>query len=270
MTEIEKRRIHKFVEEMESFDPETEGGNAVEFEKIARCYPYISKDVDNTSAVVWMSDFAETGYCLYNAWHHGHKTEEKRLPIFERKLIAGSEKHEKKVKDELKVARKLPRATPSDLRNLKVDIVRIPEFKSRIKVDDLIYSSEIERAGRSSGQLVVTEIKTGKHTLMSNHYLQVWGYCISAPCALIRLTNGDYHAKGIFWSLEYTKYKNKYGPYQFTENNLKLLNEAMGYFKKLYYYGLKNDISSLSGLFESFPNKCKACAFFHSCVWRVE
>ncbi len=54
----------------------------------------------------------------------------------------------------------------------------------------------LERGTRShEGRLVVTEIKTGKYALMPDHFLQTWGYCLSAPSALLRVTSGDFRAR---------------------------------------------------------------------------
>ncbi len=61
-----------------------------------------------------------------------------------------------------------------------------------------------------------------------------------------------------------------YGPDPFTEKTEKLVLEGMRHFETLYYLGLAKKRKVPRDAFGPSPAKCRACAFFHACPWRVE
>src|SRR3972149_3800658 len=168
-------------ETLHGYDPDAGKGEPLRFSHVLKRFPDLVARRTDSRPAARMADFAELGYCAYKAYHWGAGTELKRVPRVERMLERGTDIHEKKVAEELAEARRLPTATRRQLRDLRVDIYRIPELRAMIRIGRLHYASSIERAGRMSGHLVVTEIKTGTYVFAADHLLQVWGYCMSAP-----------------------------------------------------------------------------------------
>ena len=119
-----------------------------------------------------------------------------------------------------------------------------------------------------SGHLVVTEIKTGTYVFAADHLLQVWGYCMSAPGAVMRVTDGNFRANTIEWSLEYPTRGTTYGPYPFTEKALALTLDAMRLHEKLFLAGAGSKTYPGERLYGPSPRKCPPCAFYHTCPWR--
>jgi len=213
-----------------------------------------------------MADFAEIGFCAYKGWHRGRGTEVRRPMTVQARVIAGEKVHVEKVAEELKASERLPIATPRELRNPRIDIARIPELPAWIKVGRLVYASHVERAGRTAGDLVITEIKTGSWTLMPDHFLQVWGYCMSAPGALLRETKSSFRARTIRWGLAYPQ--ESFGPYPFTEKALRLVRSGMRHFERLYRAGMDANQEVPHDPYGPSARKCPKCAFSHACGWR--
>lgn len=262
-----REALFDLMEKVRTYEPE-EKAIPIRFSRVARDFPdLLGRRRTPALPQVGTSWLAELGYCSYKAWHHGAGTAEKRPERVQRKLDEGTEIHERKVEAEVKEARRLPKATAAHLRNPRYSIFRIPEYPAMIRVGGLLYRSSIERAGRESRHLVVTEIKSGNYVLAPDHKLQVWGYCLSAPGALIRDTKGNFRAEGIQWALEYTKRSASYGPYAFTERTLALVRAAMRQYEKLFLAGRLGPTGMLPDQYGSSPRKCPACAFYHKCLW---
>src|SRR5437867_4525688 len=158
-----------FLERLRSYDPDHDKSEHQRFAVIFKAFPEVPESVEMRYPRVRMADFAEIGYCAYKGWHRGHGTELRRPAPTAIKAANGEKVHALKVAEEQKAARNLPVATRSDLRNPMVDIAQIPELPSIIRIGRLFYASRIERAGRTRGDLMVTEIKTGSWVLMPDH-----------------------------------------------------------------------------------------------------
>jgi len=254
-----------FLERLRAYDADDDGGKALGFAEIAKAFPEADVSLMEQFPRVRMADFAEIGFCAYKGWHRGRGTEVRRPAAVEAKAIVGEKIHVRKVVEELKAARKLPVATPASLRDPRIDIARIPELPAWVKVGRLIYASKVERAGRTDGDLVITEIKTGDWVLMPDHFLQAWGYCLSAPGALLRITGGNFRANAIRWSLSYPK--GDFGPYPFTKEVLRLVREGMRHFEGLRRAGATADTDVPRDPFGPSARKCPKCAFSHACRW---
>ena len=254
-----------FRERLKAYDPDHDRGRPLRFAEVAAAFPEPSLNVLREHPRVRMADFAEIGFCAYKGWHRGRGTEVRRPVAVQAKATVGERIHVRKVVEELRAARKLPAATPASLRNPKIDIARIPELPAWVKVGHLIYASRIERAGRTAGDLQVTEIKTGNWVWMPDHILQVWGYCLSAPGALLRETEGNFRANAIRWGLSYPR--KEFGPYPFTEDALELVRRGMRLFERLFQAGANGDIEVPVDPDGPSVRKCPKCAFSHACRW---
>lgn len=262
---MRENELAGFLERVRTYDPDQDGGAPLRFGEVAKAFPEQPLSGLAQSPRVWMADFSEVGYCAYKAWHRGNGTTAIRTVVAAAKLASGEKIHLRKVDEELKAARKLPVATPAKLRDPRIDVARIPELPALIKVGGLVYASKVERAGRSNGNLVITEIKTGNWTLMPDHFLQTWGYCLSAPSAVLRVTDGDFRARGIVWGLSYPR--GDFGPYPFTETAMRLVLEGMGHFERLYLAGRTSELQVPLDPRGPSARKCAPCAFGHTCAW---
>jgi len=255
-----------FLERLRSYDPDIDKGKVLRFAEIAKAFPHVPLSVARRYPRVGMADFAEIGYCAYKGWHRGRGTEVRRPARTAERVTRGEKIHARKVDEELQVARKLPVATPADLRNPMVDMASIPELPALIKVGGLVYMSSVERAGRNKGDLIIVEIKTGNWVRMPDHYLQTWGYCLSAPSALLRVTDNNFRARGVRWSLSYPE--SDFGPHGFTEKTLSLVREGMQLFGRLYRLGAAADARVPNDPYGPSRRKCPPCGFAHDCSWR--
>ena len=261
-------QLKAVVDELQSFDPQASQGEPVRFSRLVDEFPSRLNRKTPSVPVVGMANFSEMAYCGYKPWHHAVGTEEVRIAAVQRALDRGTRVHERKVTVELKEAAKLPRATARHLRDLRIDIYRLPELPARIRVGRLTYASRIERAGRQGGDLVITEIKTGNYVFTPDHFLQVWGYAASAPGSLLHWTRRAFRARSVLWSLEYPTRGATYGPYPFTKKQLHLLRRAMSFHEQVYLMGRSGVREPGMGLHGPSERKCPPCAFSHACQWR--
>jgi len=257
-----KRSLSSLSRDLMSYGnrPEKDNSSPVTFSEIAKQYPMAMPS--SSDAAIGVSHFAELGFCPYKSFHHGRGTEKTVTPEAVLALKKGTEYHEKMEAADRAFAEALPEATLKQLRNPSIDIAEIPELRASIRSGQMFYMSSIERAGRLNRNLTIREIKTGRFIGGSDHLLQTWGYCVSAPGILS--ANGIV-ADQIEWQVDYPHAGKKLGPFIFSERALSLLLEAMEQFEALYSVGKAG--SGITELVPVNPAKCRQCAFVADCRW---
>jgi hypothetical protein len=256
-----------FLEELSSYDPDHDRTTPLKFVDIIRQYPYYSGTGKGLYPVN-ISGFAGMAYCPYKIWHLVRRTPSIRPPRAEIAIQKGKVQHAARESKLLEVVKKAKAATRSQLRDPMVDLVEMPEFPGQFRRKSWLYRAKLDGLARESGNLVVRELKTGRHPRMGDHLLQVWGYCFASPGAVSSATNGDFRAKRLDWEVDYPAVRDCWGPFPFTSNQSRLMVTALKLFESAGALSLVNDDFDLG--WRSYPAKCAPCSFAHACKWRVE
>src|SRR2546428_9946668 len=141
------RSFDRLMHDLVSYANRPDDSSPVSFSDIATQFPKVST-VAEGDAVVGVAHFAEMGYCLYKAWHHGRGTPKKQTSKSTAALQRGEDYHEKREAADRARVKDLPKATRKQLRDPSINIAEIPEVPARIRFGGMIYMSSIERAGR--------------------------------------------------------------------------------------------------------------------------
>lgn len=240
--------------------PDRDASSPVGFSELATKFPLVIPSPDGPA--IGMAHFAEMGYCPYKSYHRGKGTAEEQSTEGKAALQRGTEYHERREAADRRRAKALPKATKKQLRDPSCNIAEIPEVPASVRVGGMIYMSSIERAGRQGRNLTIREIKTGTFIGGTDHLLQTWGYCISAPSIL---SSRGFIADRIEWQVEYPKAHKTFGPFTFSERALSLLLQAMAEFEHMHAVGRSN-----VGTIEVVPvsaARCRHCAFISGCQW---
>ena len=266
--------MSSYLDMLRSYEPENDSSNRVSFKRILSLYPAaeeaMSKSGISNVHHTRVSDFSGIGYCAYKSWHYGRRTPQIRPPRIAKLVATGTHMHSVREMEILQESTKRPQATAAQLKNPKVDIFDIPEFPTTFLEGDVVYHAKVDSASRISGDLRITELKTGNFVGMPDHYLQMWAYCLATPSGLCLATNHNFRAQDIQWQIRNPRVGKGIGPFPFTENMLKLVRMGMYYHNNLYKMGLSG-VTKVPLETTTVPTatKCSACAFSHSCMWRA-
>ena len=250
-----------------AYRAEHDESDPVRFVDLAKQVPYFDGTAESLLAVR-VADFAELAYCPYTIWHNIRGTPEVRPRWTEIALAAGKGLHVVREATALERVAKAKVATKRQLRDPRVDLVELPEFPGCFRRDRWLYRAKLDGLSREGGNLVVHELKTGRHAEMPDQMLQVWAYCMASPGAMTKATGGDLRANGVSWVIEYSGLGKTWGPFEFRTAQLDLLTEAMTFYETT---GLASTTDNTLNLgWRSFPAKCAPCGFAHACPWKVE
>jgi hypothetical protein len=267
---LEPRESTRFFEELGGYSPEADRSKPITFPRLLREIKFATRESDPADVIIArMSDFASIGYCGFQGWHVGAGTEAIRPALAQKKVESGVKLHTERETSLRAIAEAAPIATRAQLRDPRVDIVDLPEFPGRIRVGGLTYASRLDSIARRSGNLEVTELKTGRYLGTPSHLLQVWGYCLSAPSAVVQIAGKDFRARSVSWRLVNPVLGEEQGPYVLRERALELVHRGMRLFELIRAAGAARQIESMPRFPGVFPAKCSPCAFSHGCHWSL-